>query len=103
MEAVKPVAAEKKTNIRLEVPSSVTVMLIDPDLTKQCVLNLLDNAMRYSPPEKEIVLRLTEEKEHLRIDVIDRDTGSKKARGEISLISFTAGNQRRKAGQRVPD
>lgn len=75
IESVKPVADERKTAIREEMPRLVTVILIDPDLTKQCILNLLDNAMNYSPPDKEVVLRLTEEKEHLRIDVIDRGYG----------------------------
>lgn len=91
VEAVKPAADENETGIRLEMPYLVTVVLIDPDLTKQCIMNLLDNAMRYSPPGKEVVLRLTEDKEHVRIDVIDRGYGIEEGERENIFDKFYRG------------
>ncbi len=47
----------------------------DRDRLKQVLINLIDNAMNYSPMEKPIVIRLTTTNQKARIQVIDQGVG----------------------------
>jgi signal transduction histidine kinase len=47
----------------------------DRDLLKQLVLNLVDNAMKYSPPNTEVVVSLYEKGDRVEIAVADRGPG----------------------------
>lgn len=47
----------------------------DRDLLKQLVLNLVDNAMKYSPPHTEVVVSLYEKADAVEIVVADRGPG----------------------------
>jgi len=75
--SIRPVAEKKQINVKKDTPIFVTVLMLDRDLTKQCMLNLVENAIKYSPPEKDIMIKITEEKERLRVDIIDHGYGMK--------------------------
>ncbi len=57
---------------------------IDPDAIAQVVSNLLDNAVKYSGQARDITVRLTRGKRHVRIAVRDRGIGI--SRGEQEKI-----------------
>jgi len=75
--SIRPAAEKKQINVKKDTPIFVTVLMLDRDLTKQCMLNLVENAIKYSPPEKDIMIKITEEKERLRVDIIDHGYGMK--------------------------
>jgi len=56
-------------------PEEVLCAEIDPLLLEQVLVNLLENAARYSPPGTAIEMRLADEAGELRIEVADRGPG----------------------------
>jgi CHASE2 domain-containing sensor protein/signal transduction histidine kinase len=84
LETLKPIAVEKKINIHIEKPDGVPPLSLDPDLTKQCLVNLVENAIKYSPPESDIVIKMTPAEDRFRIDVIDQGYGI--AEGDLDKI-----------------
>ncbi|MCX6573948.1 MAG: ATP-binding protein [Candidatus Aminicenantes bacterium] len=61
--------------IRVDVPGAAVTVLADADAVRQAVLNLLDNALKYSPERKEVTLSLTAGPEAAVIAVKDRGMG----------------------------
>jgi two-component system phosphate regulon sensor histidine kinase PhoR len=47
----------------------------DPNLLQEIITNLLENAIKYSPPAKKIVVRTREEPEKIRVSVLDEGEG----------------------------
>ena len=77
--ALSPLASEQGTHIALDIAlessREVATVPVDRDLTTQCVLNLLENALKYSPRGRKVRVRLFEDQETLRIDVVDEGYG----------------------------
>ncbi|MDH4100187.1 MAG: CHASE2 and HATPase_c domain-containing protein, partial [Nitrospirota bacterium] len=51
---ISPAAAGKQINVFTDGATSDERVMLEPDLTKQCILNLLENAVKYSPPDTDI-------------------------------------------------
>jgi signal transduction histidine kinase len=68
--------AEKK-GIKLLVQKAVLPVSVsaDRDLTKQCIINLAENAMKYSPPNREVTLQIEETADTVRVNIIDQGYG----------------------------
>ncbi len=67
----------KATGVTIEVdkPEHCPPWRADEDRLCQVVLNLIDNAIKYSPPNGVVTVRLEYHKDKALIDVIDRGTG----------------------------
>jgi|GEM_PF-6089727 len=65
----KPQAEEKQIRLRVNVPSSLPAIRADSSKLEQILNNLLDNAIRRSPPRSEILvvaeMRKKDDREHL--------------------------------------
>jgi signal transduction histidine kinase len=69
-------ADEKKQKISVEVPDSdIPLAIADRELLRLALLNLLDNAIRYSPAGSPITLSVDSSGASVSIDVIDRGPG----------------------------
>ncbi|HKE04573.1 MAG TPA: CHASE2 domain-containing protein [Blastocatellia bacterium] len=66
-------AAERRINLRSQVPPNSPVLRADEQLLTQAVNNLLSNAIKYSPPETEVVV--TAELNHKDLLISVRDQG----------------------------
>ncbi|MCX7965799.1 MAG: CHASE2 domain-containing protein, partial [Syntrophorhabdaceae bacterium] len=75
--ALKPLGDASKIYIHTELPQSIENIMADKDLIKQCIFNLGENAIKYSPPERDVIIRLGDEKDNIKIDVIDHGYGIK--------------------------
>jgi signal transduction histidine kinase len=63
-------------NIIFEAPGeSLPPAVIDPQAMAQAVMNLLDNAVKYSGSSRDILVRLGQENSHISISVTDRGIG----------------------------
>jgi two-component system phosphate regulon sensor histidine kinase PhoR len=71
----KTIAEKNEITIFTEIPEAVNQVNIDRDLTKQCLVNLVENAIKYSPRGKNVTLTVTEEIEYIRVDVADNGIG----------------------------
>ncbi len=69
-----PKAAEKQIRIHLDCNKDITG-LVDPALIEQAVVNLLDNAIKYSPPQSKILLKSHQQNSDLVISVQDYGSG----------------------------
>jgi len=84
-EELRPLAQEVDAVLKVEVPDGLPPVMIDRDMIERVVLNLVDNALKYSPPGTMIRLRASvaqagsdpvdEAGQMLRIEVIDQGPG----------------------------
>ncbi|MCK4308282.1 GHKL domain-containing protein, partial [candidate division WOR-3 bacterium] len=70
--------------IELNIQHNLPKIKVDADAISQVILNLLDNAMKYSPVNKDIKIHVYKKGEKVVIEVIDRGIGIEP--GEIDKI-----------------
>ncbi|HEY7745688.1 MAG TPA: PAS domain S-box protein [Desulfuromonadales bacterium] len=58
-----------------EIPADLPPVMADPDLLERILLNLLTNAMKYSPAESPVRLEARRKEGEIEISVIDRGEG----------------------------
>jgi signal transduction histidine kinase len=100
VEIQRPHATAKQQTIHLEGESIPVVALLDPSITVQVLENLVSNAVKYSPPGKNIFVRLKKQPSLARIEVQDEGPGLsaedlKKLFGKFARLSAkpTGGEQ----------
>ena len=69
-----PQAEEKRVTLSLDCPERLAVMM-DADLIEQAVMNLLDNAIKYSEPGSPVAVRVTLDGDAVTIAVQDVGCG----------------------------
>lgn len=55
-EAVSPIAENKQQKITISIPVDIPPIMVDADMIRRVLINLLENAVKYSPPGGEIEL-----------------------------------------------
>lgn len=70
---VKPMAEEKQISLQTELSELYLPVHVDPDLFSQAIINLMSNAVKYTPQGGQVTLRSRLESGEIVIDV--RDTG----------------------------
>jgi signal transduction histidine kinase len=75
LSAVGYSAVRKNIQIDLELPAKVTHLLGDEGLMTQAVLNIFDNAIKFSPEQGRIRIRLIEKDDELELRVADQGRG----------------------------
>ena len=61
--------------LAVEAPAGPVTVRADPDAVRQALLNLVDNALKYSPDRKEVTISLTAGPDSVTIAVRDRGMG----------------------------
>ena len=74
-EYVHLTASGKGQKLVIELPDAPVIALIDGDRLRQVLLNLLDNAMRYTPSSGEISIKLESDGRSLTFQVHDNGCG----------------------------
>jgi two-component system sensor histidine kinase/response regulator len=92
VEAQRPRALAKSQTLRLEGLTGPVQAVIDPSVTVQVIENLVSNAVKYSPPGKNIFVRLLQPAEAVRCEVQDEGPGlsaedQKKLFGKFARLS----------------
>jgi two-component system, OmpR family, phosphate regulon sensor histidine kinase PhoR len=67
-------AERKNISIQMEAPTDISAE-INPQLIEQAVVNLIDNAIKYSDAESSVRVFLTADDEHVKVSVADRGCG----------------------------
>jgi len=78
VENVRPLALKNKQTLNAELPPSLPVIQADEERLRQVVLNLLNNAFKFTPPGGSITVRAREENAYLITEVQDTGPGISK-------------------------
>ncbi len=70
-----PQLKEKSLNLKVEIPAKLPDLQVDESRIQRVLINLLSNAIRFTPSEGIITLRAKPEAQALQIDVIDAGLG----------------------------
>ncbi|HUB94207.1 MAG TPA: MASE1 domain-containing protein [Verrucomicrobiae bacterium] len=71
----KPIMKKRKQTVSSKLPKKTVMLLGDPALLRIVITNLLDNASKYSPEGKHVVVKLTETKDSVKLSVQDEGVG----------------------------
>jgi len=74
IQACAPKASEKKIRVDLNCPESVTAR-INPQLLEQAVINLVDNAVKYSLPSTQVQVDVSSDNGEIAVVVTDEGRG----------------------------
>lgn len=75
IDRIQPDADRKGVEIRLHCDAGIPPISVDPHRITQVFLNLLTNALRYTPPGRSVKVDITKKKEGLQIQVSDTGVG----------------------------
>lgn len=91
LQALKPNADAKNLTVDFENAFSKESILanFDPEKMREVVMNLLDNAIKYSPKYGKITVRLGSEKGSIRFEVFDQGIGISKEDQKRIFTKFT--------------
>ena len=75
VDLVRSAAADEDLDLKTEMPGEMVLLEADQDAVRQALLNLVDNAIKYSQGRKEITVRLLAGSESVEIQVEDTGIG----------------------------
>jgi len=91
VDAVALPAKEKSITIEVKGPQFVTPIKADGPLLLQALINLLDNAVKFSPENGKVTISITEQKDRFLIQVEDQGPGIPPAHRERVFDKFFQG------------
>ena len=62
-------------DLKVKLPENPLFLKIDKDAVREALINLIDNAIKYSLDKKEIIIQLIEEEKRVKIQVKDKGIG----------------------------
>lgn len=75
LEGFRMEAAERRIMLRIELPDSLALVLADKGQLQRVTSNLIDNAIKYSPEDSEVVVRVYETSNHVACQIKDSGPG----------------------------
>jgi signal transduction histidine kinase len=93
LEAVQPVAENKNQSLLSTVPSDLPYVLVDADMIRRVLVNLLENAVKFSPPGGHIELGAAQQDDWVRVWVLDNGPGIPETDQERIFKKFIRLNQ----------
>jgi len=88
VDLVRSAAAAEDLDLRAEMPREDVVLEADQDALRQALLNLVDNAIKYSQGRKDITVRLLPGNESVEIQVEDKGIGIEPGNRERIFEAF---------------
>jgi len=85
VEDLHPLASERRVRIVISLPSDLPAVSADPNKLHQLILNLLHNAIKFSPPRAPVDIEITSLRNH-EIQISVRDVGPGLAPEEIEKV-----------------
>ncbi|MDC8015923.1 sensor histidine kinase [Tahibacter soli] len=99
-EIYAPLAEDKQIEFALETPTKVPAVRGDPHLVFEALSNLVDNAIKFTPPQGTVRVHTTLDANGPRIDVIDNGPGIRACdRGAVVQRFYRGGTQPAEHGQ----
>jgi PAS domain S-box-containing protein len=89
IEAVAHTVAGKNQQIQVEVAPDLGQVLVDPDMVRRVLINLMENAVKYTPVESTISVGALPDKDMVLMWVVDNGPGIPEAEHERVFDKFT--------------
>jgi len=83
---LKPLADTKKISVEAQIAPDISGMMGDPEHLQRVLINLLNNAIKFSDPESKVVLRVVSNKKRTKLNFSVSDNGPGIPEEEQSLI-----------------
>jgi signal transduction histidine kinase len=84
LDAVQPVTSTKRQKVMLEVEASLPRIWVDDDMIRRVMINLLENATKFTPNEGKVIVGARSETDWIKLWV--RDTGPGIPNEALNLI-----------------
>ena len=95
VKALQSAAEARDLRLRLDAPQAPVIIDADEGKLRQVMMNFIDNALYYSRPDTEILVRLQGSAKEVRFEVIDRGIGVPHAQqAKLFTKFFRADNAR---------
>jgi len=78
--------------VKIDLPADLPLIECDATLIERVLVNLLENAAKYTPPGSSIRIAARVEKENMRVDVIDNGPGIEAGSETVIFEKFERGN-----------
>lgn len=88
MENFNYLANEQHINLSLNAPEHPVILWADIDKLEKIIFNLISNAFKYTPKEKNIIVKVTENEKIISISIIDQGIGMTKNQLKRLFIRF---------------
>jgi two-component sensor histidine kinase/tetratricopeptide (TPR) repeat protein len=75
IENFRKVEIQKGAKIHAQIPKDIPHLFVDRDALSQAIINLIDNATKFSPDKKEIFVNLKSDTEKVIVEVKDQGAG----------------------------
>jgi len=100
VQAVRYLFQKEHAVVNVFIPKRLPPLFIDPDAFEEVCINLLSNALKYSPKKKHVAIRLKRVRQSVRLEVSDTGIGIPRAEiGKIFGDFYRVGDpQTRQAG-----
>jgi signal transduction histidine kinase len=72
---LQPYAQKNEVELSLHVPKSMPTVVADEDRLRQVIINLIDNAIKYSPHRTPVRIEVTSNSKDAMLSVVDRGAG----------------------------
>lgn len=89
VEQARLLADQKEVDLRLELPHAEVWAFADASLTSRIVVNLLDNAIKFTPEGGQVVVTCQAGKGELTVSVADDGPGIPQAQQDLIFDTFT--------------
>ncbi|HET6477495.1 MAG TPA: ATP-binding protein [Dehalococcoidales bacterium] len=98
VENVRAMATDKNIKLSTRVPASLPMLKASSVRLKQAITNLLVNAIKFTPENGEVLLRVTEQNGDIHTEVLDTGVGISAEDMPKIFDDFYRGSDREKAG-----
>lgn len=72
---VKPRYLAKDISLSMDLPEQLGMIQVNPDQIKQVLVNLIDNAIKYTPNEGHVFIKVFEEGDNIKVTISDTGIG----------------------------
>lgn len=89
IDLMQPLFAMHKASVRLDFPDDLPEAKADPLVLQRIIENLIDNALKYSPPQLPITVAAIQQGAMIQLSVIDQGDGISPEQREIIFEPFS--------------
>lgn len=89
LDAVSPIAQNKRIEIETSIPAELSQVFVDGDMIRRVLINLIENAVKFSPAGGKIYLGAREEEKFVQMTVDDTGPGIPSSEHKRIFEKFT--------------